>query len=112
MDDKFKYILELDKIVGLKGDKSKTYNRLRKLEKKMSSLNESMCNGTIDDKEAEKLDKKITKEIMSLVEKPEYIYINGDPRGYAIKIKIDIMETIGKESGIERDWGGYGIVCP
>lgn len=35
------------------------------------------------------------------------LYFNRDPRGYAIKIEADDLE-----SGLWTDWGGYGIVAP
>jgi hypothetical protein len=33
-------------------------------------------------------------------------YCNGDPRGYALKIDLQVGEEL------HRDWGGYGIIAP
>lgn len=45
---------------------------------------------------------------------PPGFFVNGDPRGYALK--IDNENGKGKalidETGLERDWGGYGILAP
>ena len=38
------------------------------------------------------------------------IFINGDARGYALKIKDDYVRK--HNLTIYRDWGGYGILAP
>jgi hypothetical protein len=38
------------------------------------------------------------------------VFINGDPRGYALKIKDDYVRE--NNLKIEKDWGGYGILAP
>jgi hypothetical protein len=38
------------------------------------------------------------------------VFINGDPRGYALKIDDTWVKEHGL--GIHRDWGGYGIIAP
>ena len=41
------------------------------------------------------------------------IFLNGDARGYALKINDSYVRTLrmaGKT--IYTDWGGYGIICP
>jgi hypothetical protein len=41
------------------------------------------------------------------------LYINTDPRGYALKINDEVMRS-GKYDvvGLDRDWGGYGLLSP
>lgn len=39
------------------------------------------------------------------------LIINGDARGYAIKIDSDCMKQY-KSVGLYRDWGGNGILSP
>ena len=34
------------------------------------------------------------------------VWVNGDPRGYALKVDLADGETL------YRDWGGYGIIAP
>lgn len=38
----------------------------------------------------------------------KHVFINFDPRGYALKIKSDFA----KDLDIAKDWGGYGILAP
>ena len=38
------------------------------------------------------------------------VFINGDPRGYALKIKSEYVKD--NKLSIEQDWGGYGIIAP
>lgn len=42
-----------------------------------------------------------------------FLFINQDPRGYAMK--IDNEDPAGRRlihaSGIARDWGGFGLLC-
>lgn len=34
------------------------------------------------------------------------VWVNGDPRGYALKVDLRDGEQL------HRDWGGYGIIAP
>ena len=38
------------------------------------------------------------------------VFVNGDPRGYALKIDDSYVKKFNLK--IERDWGGYGIIAP
>jgi hypothetical protein len=38
------------------------------------------------------------------------IFANGDPRGYALKIRSEYVKN--NNLDIHRDWGGYGIIAP
>lgn len=42
------------------------------------------------------------------------VFINRDPRGYALKIKSEYMAGAGwiAQLALMRDWGGYGIIAP
>lgn len=39
---------------------------------------------------------------------PKGVYINGDPRGHALKLDSDEVKV---PEGMERDWGGNGILA-
>ena len=40
-------------------------------------------------------------------------FINFDPRGYALKIKSEYMETLGDNGrALHKDWGSFGILAP
>lgn len=85
-------------------------NRLRELEKRANNICTKDCNGTINSDLATKQLEKIKAEVLKLLPVlPESLLIvNGDPRGYTLKLK----ESFAKKIGIYTDWGGYGILSP
>lgn len=99
-------------------DPIKLCKRLRSLENKAHKLATDYCNGDVD------TDKWEIEQspILAAVRKVLYpngmtnspldccIFINGDARGYALKIKEDYVRN--NNLTIYRDWGGYGILAP
>ena len=84
--------------------------KLSKLEAQASRITSAECNGDIsEDIAGPKLD-RIKNKVLQLLPKLDKkdFFINGDPRGYALKIR----EQKAKELGIYTDWGGYGILTP
>lgn len=79
------------------------YRKLRRIECRLHRITEDYANGEIDDIDADlvKAHVDIDKILPALRGK---IYINTDPRGYAIKLRQPHDHPI-------RDWGGYGILC-
>jgi hypothetical protein len=49
-------------------------------------------------------------KILHFTEKNIPVFINHDPRGYALKIKDDYMREY--KLLLHQDWGGYGIIAP
>jgi len=45
---------------------------------------------------------------------PFGFFVNGDPRGCALKLNNDTEEQreLIADCGLERDWGGYGLLAP
>jgi len=117
--------------------------KLRRLEAKASRITTDSCNGDFDDGEnGEKLDAALdpilAKVNAILGNNDQYptmnvpVFINRDPRGYALKIENAWMNQRreqwdrqiarhGKKAITEkywallrfhRDWGGYGIIAP
>lgn len=90
--------------------------KLRRLELKASILTTRECN-TGEDKGPE-LSKVLTsvKKILfpspftNSVELYKAVFINGDTRGYALKIKDQFVRD--NNFKIYQDWGGYGILAP
>jgi len=76
------------------------------LEQKAHRLNERECNG--GNFSADKQHEAILQKVRELLPNAKTVFINGDPRGYALKLK----EAEAKELGIYQDWGGYGILSP
>jgi hypothetical protein len=96
-------------------DPVKLCKQLFRLENKAHKLAEDYCNGIIyaDDYDVQ------TSQILTKVEnilKNNYlranniIFANGDPRGYALKIRSEYVKN--NNLDIHRDWGGYGIIAP
>lgn len=97
-------------------DPVKLCKRLRKLEKQGEALALRLCNGP--EFPSEDAADKIEAEILGKVD--DYltyhmakvpVFLNRDPRGYALKIKESWMRER-HELRLHRDWGGYGIIAP
>lgn len=89
------------------------YKRLHRIEAEAHSFAEKCCNVEVSDAKQERKDASILKrldEILGFKAVGVPIFVNGDPRGYALKIDDGVVKAKGLE--IERDWGGYGIICP
>lgn len=91
----------------------KLYEKLLRIERKVNHRQTESCNGTIEDEKCEKLDAKDEKEILKLLPNISDFFINGDPRGYSLKIKDTKAKEL-RDQGINiyQDWGGYGILAP
>jgi len=72
---------------------------------------EDYCNGYIQYDEFDKDSDNLMQEVASILNTEESnLFINGDPRGYAIKFNQEFTnENI---ENMYRDLGGYGIVAP
>lgn len=84
--------------------------KLSKLEAQANRICTAECNGDIsEDVAGPRLD-RIKKKVLALLPKLDEkdFFINGDPRGYSLKIR----EQKAKELGIYTDWGSYGILAP
>ena len=110
-----KHGTDLNRIFGLTDDPIKTAKMLHRFEVKASRLAMDYCNGEngvdadtwgpASDKILDALDKKIHFKAQGIP-----VFINGDARGYALKIDDDY--TRAKNLDIHRDWGGYGVLAP
>ena len=100
--------------------------KLRRLEAKARRICTDYCNGDFDDGEnGEKLDAALSAILakvnatlgnpgsvgIRLGGRPNVpVFINRDPRGYALK--IDDVWMHNKQPRLYRDFGGYGILAP
>lgn len=96
-------------------DPYKLSAKLFRLERKATALTTDECN-TGKDNYVE-LCKVLTKVKLELFGKSpnntglyNAIFINGDPRGYALKIDDKYVRE--NNLKIATDWGGYGILAP
>jgi hypothetical protein len=96
-------------------DNIKLAKKLHSLEVKAHKLATDYCNGengvTTDnwEEKCEPILKSVDK-ILHYTDKGYDIYINGDARGYALKIGSDCVRD--ENLTIYKDWGGYGILAP
>jgi|LakMenEpi03Aug12_release.lakeMendotaPanAssembly.Ray.scaffolds.fasta_scaffold129893_1 hypothetical protein len=84
------------------------YSKLKRLENQANKICVMDCNGEINEDAADKKLDAIKAKVCALLPELKTVFINGDPRGYSLKIK----ESEAKEIGIYQDWGGYGILAP
>ncbi len=92
------------------------YEKLRRIETKTNRLMCDDCNGTKPgtEKDWEKQDTKIIDRVKKLLPVATGIFLNGDPRGYSLKIKSENVSSLNERGKINiyQDWGGYGIIAP
>ena len=79
--------------------------KLHRHEVRAHRLTEEMC--CVDVNHDAALD-RIEIAVTKILGNGPPIFINRDPRGYALKIRTEHA----KELYIHKDWGGYGIICP
>jgi len=93
-------------------DGEEVYNKLQRLERKASRITTAQCNGDANEK-ADKDLERIEKQIKQLLPNLKSFFINGDPRGYALKFKESEVQEL-RISGYypHTDFGGYGILAP
>jgi hypothetical protein len=98
------------------------YRRLLSLERKAGLNALNYCNGeewqygrlirkAMTSEEYDAAQDEIEEQVKRLFDGnlPAGFFINGDPRGYALKIDNNKV-TI--PAGLHTDWGGYGILAP
>lgn len=109
-----KHYEALNKLSILTGGKvtdgKKLSCKLLKIEKEVYKYILSYSNGDTEDI-YEELNKART-EVLTLFPKLRYFFINTDPRGYSLKINLDKATEDYKNIGLQRDWGGYGLLAP
>lgn len=101
-------------------DPLKLCKALRKLESQAHAIAVRLCNGPEfpggDDCVDRMTDTILDKANLLLgnIRRPDNaklpVFINRDPRGYALKIEDTWMQA--HHPKLESDWGGYGIIAP
>ncbi len=87
------------------------WRKLVKIELQLHQSAEDYCNGLIDSDAWEAIkdsQERIIARISSTGKMPKGVFINGDPRGYALKLDDKRAK---KFPGLHRDWGGYGCLA-
>lgn len=104
-----KQIFELD----VSEDPTALCKRLRRLELLGERLAVDYCNGDLDSDAYETTSGKLLDKVDKILNFTKLgipVFHNGDPRGYALKIRDEYVREYCLE--IHRDWGGYGIIAP
>jgi len=91
-------------------DPVKLCKRLFRLENKAHKLAVDYCNGDIYADDYGHQVSRILTKVQAILNNKKVIFINGDARGYALKIDDEYIRN--NNFNIHRDWGGYGIVAP
>ena len=96
-------------------DNIKLAKKLHRLEVKAHKLAEDYCNGVngvTTDNWKEKSDQilKSVDKVLNYEKKGIPVFVNGDARGYALKIDDEYVRE--NNIKIHKDWGGYGILAP
>lgn len=96
-------------------DPVKLCKRLRKIELKTHRLSEQYCNGDIDGTTWERKSDGYLCDVVAVLcphtsELAAALFVNGDPRGYALKIRSEWVRE--HAPWLHQDWGGYGIIAP
>lgn len=91
-------------------DPVKLCKKLLRLETKAHRLATNFCNGDIDQIEFDTQGDKILTKVETILNNKKVLLLNGDARGYALKINDDFIRV--NNLSIFRDWGGFGIVAP
>ena len=106
---------DLNRIFNLNEDPDKLARRIHRLEIKAHRLATDYCNGengvntdTWDEKTLPVM--KALDKILHYTRLSIPVYLNGDARGYALKIDSDYVRNNNMQ--IHTDWGGYGILAP
>lgn len=100
-------------------DPVKLCKRLRALENRGYTLALRLCNGPEfpGEEDADKIGDAILAKVDALLRfglAGVPVFLNRDPRGYALKIQDNYMRTLQETTNVrlETDWGGYGIIAP
>jgi len=91
------------------------YKKLHRIEARMNRIFTNECNGVSQPTEAQekKRNQRVLKQLNDMLPGLKTIFLNGDPRGYSLKISSEeAKELRDKGINIYTDWGGYGILCP
>lgn len=90
-------------------------HRLCTLERTLHRHAELACSVPLSDTQERHHERKsdqAIEEIETMMPKlAGKVFVNGDPRGWALKID-DAHKDLINDSRIARDWGGYGLLSP
>ena len=84
--------------------------KLRIIEGKQDRANVDYCNGDMTAAQHDLITERTRSAVNNLLGTNPELYINSDPRGYALKIQPKDVQA--QNLDIPTDWGGYGLLAP
>ena len=102
-------------------DPIKLCKTLRRMEAKAQEIALRLCNGPEFPGGYDEVDaltgailEKVNAILGNTGKNPVPVFVNRDPRGYALKISSEWTFAYCQQTGrrIYSDWGGYGIIAP
>ena len=116
-DQFFRHVCDLQTLAGVGSyhEGLEVYKKLHRIEARLNRIFTNECNGlsVLTEEQEEKRDAIILNKVKSLLPGCKTIFLNGDPRGYALKITTEeARELRDKGINIYTDFGGYGILAP
>jgi hypothetical protein len=112
----YAFLFRLTNFLGCLQDEKKLSLKLYKLEREAHKAATDYCNGEngMDIEKWEVFKEQMQEKVrLAFGLKVPGLIINGDARGYALKIDDEKVRDFYPASiGCCRDWGGYGILSP
>ena len=108
----------LKRLFNVDMDGDKLARKIHSLELKAHKLATDYCNGEngVDSENWEELSDAIlakVDKVLNFKRQGIPVFVNGDARGYALKIDDNFMRGyLSKGGRLHTDWGGYGILAP
>ena len=96
--------------VGCQKSGLKLWRELSRIERDTTRITTMACNGDVSQ---EALDRFCDRALHRVAKAfggtlPAGIFINRDPRGYALKLDSDVRPI---PEGMTKDWGNYGLLA-
>lgn len=111
----YEFLERFSEFLGKKQDGKKLSSKLLKIEREANKAATDYCNGVIDSERWEAMQDGFKWMLYKLFTTQNIpgLLINGDARGYALKIDDEkVRSYYPSEIGFYRDMGGYGILSP
>ena len=90
-----------------KRDPLELCRRLQRIEGEANRYAVRLCCEDVSEETQERTESRLLRRVQdALGDRDGRVWINRDPRGYALKLDLRAGESL------HTDWGGYGIVAP
>lgn len=109
-----KHLEELQRL----GYTGQTLRPLKLIENEAARAALAACNGEMTDEEYSNIEMRLSNRVAVLFggKLPHGFFINGDPRGYALKLDDEAYSRDPRAADYMpisfTDWGGFGILAP